>query len=124
MSNNNEAEFSTSMETHHNASGKVVGEWSEMGKMIGDLPDPSIVSEKDLARWSRKHPTSIKRAIKRGELPVPVRLFGGNVWTVKVLRDHFENRLLEAANDAGKTKQTIQAHMPYGQSYRRFKGSH
>lgn len=63
-----------------------------------------------MTRLFKRHPVSVKRAVQRGELPPPIRLFGGNVWTVGAITRHFEVRLAEAAKEAERTAQRI-AHL-------------
>ncbi len=74
---------------------------------LGDLPAETVVTEEGLATILGKHRVSIKRAVKRGELPVPVRLFGEPVWTVAALRDHLNRRLEEAKKDAERLARRI-----------------
>ena len=66
---------------------------------LGDLSPGSIVTEEGLACLFHRHPVSIKRAVQRGELPPPTRLFGGNAWTAGVLVRHIEARLAQAARE-------------------------
>ena len=66
--------------------------------IIGELPPGAIVYEQGLAELFSRHPTSIKRAVQRGELPPPVRMFGTNAWTAGALVQHIEKRLGEAAS--------------------------
>ena len=74
---------------------------------LGDLPADAVVTEEGLAKIMGKCRTSVKRAVKRGELPVPVRMFGEPVWTVAVLRDHLNRRLEEAKRDRERLERRI-----------------
>ena len=76
-------------------------------RVLGDLPPDAIISEGGLAKIFSRHRVSIKRAIERGELPPPVRLFGSPVWTVQVLRDHMACRLEVAKKEAERTGRRI-----------------
>lgn len=67
----------------------------------------SIVTEKGLADLLHKHVVSIKRAVRRGELPRPVKLFGQNCWTAQALRDHLAKRLEQARREAERTERRI-----------------
>jgi hypothetical protein len=67
---------------------------------LGELKPATIITEDGLAKIFQRHPVSVKRAIQRGELPPPCRLFGGNVWTVGALIRHIEDRLEHAAKEA------------------------
>jgi len=71
-------------------------------------PD-NIVTERHLANLLGKHPVSIKRAVGRGELPQPVRMFGENCWTAQALREHLAKRLDAARREAEKTERRISA---------------
>ena len=66
---------------------------------LGVLGTGAIVSEEGIARMFNRRPTSVKRAVERGELPPPCRLFGGNVWTVGAVVRHIEDRLQRAAKE-------------------------
>lgn len=74
---------------------------------IGDLAPDTPISEQGLADLLHKHKSSIQRAVKRGELPPPVRYFGQFVWTVQVLRDHLNRRLERAKADAERLERRI-----------------
>ncbi len=53
-----------------------------------------------MAHLFNRHVVSVKRAIQRGELPPPCKLFGANVWTVGVIVKHIESRLELASQEA------------------------
>ncbi len=74
---------------------------------LADLPADAVVTEQALAAMLHKHLISIKRAVKRGELPVPVRLFGERVWTVQALREHTNRRLEQAKRDRERQDRRI-----------------
>ena len=67
---------------------------------LGALPGGAIVFEEGLAKMLHKHPVSVKRAVARGELPRPMRLFGKPAWTAGALVRHLEGKLAEAAREA------------------------
>jgi hypothetical protein len=69
---------------------------------LGELGPSAIITEDGLARLFGRHISSVKRAVQRGELPPPTRLFGGNAWTVGVLIRHIETRLEDAAKEAAR----------------------
>lgn len=69
--------------------------WSE----LGDLSEDTVISEGNLADMLGKHRVSIKRAVKRGELPPPTRLMGKPVWTVSAIRKHLNGRLDDAKRE-------------------------
>ena len=66
---------------------------------LGELKPRTVISEEGVARLFSRCITSVKRAVERGELPPPCRLFGGNVWTVESVLRHIEARLEEAAQE-------------------------
>lgn len=67
----------------------------------------SIITEGELAHLLRRHPASVRRAVRRRELPPPVRILGARVWTVGVLLRHLEMRLEEAAAEAERTARKV-----------------
>jgi hypothetical protein len=74
---------------------------------LGELKPGAIVTEEGVARLFNRHASSVKRAIQRGELPPPCRLFGANVWTAGALVQHIENRPEQAAKEAERTARRI-----------------
>jgi hypothetical protein len=64
-------------------------EIESVGLRLGELGDDTVVSEAELAKMIGRHRVSVKRAVERGELPRPIKLFGKPSWTVKSLLDHF-----------------------------------
>jgi hypothetical protein len=74
---------------------------------LGTLGQETVITEEGLAQLFRRHPSSVKRAVDRGELPPPVRLFGQATWTVGVLIRHIEGRLARAAKEAERMAQKI-----------------
>lgn len=68
--------------------------------ILGELKPGAIITEEGAAHLFGRHVASVKRAVQRGELPPPCRLFGGNAWTVGALVRHIESRLEEAAKEA------------------------
>ena len=78
---------------------------------LGELGEGAVLTEAALAALFHRHPSSVKRAVERGELPMPVRMFGSNVWTIGVLIRHLENRLSEAADQAERDAQDVASKM-------------
>ncbi len=66
---------------------------------LGTLPPEAVITETALSAMFGRHPCSIKRAVQRGELPTPCRLFGKNVWTAAALSRHLEERQTAAARE-------------------------
>jgi hypothetical protein len=75
--------------------------------VLGELKSGSIITEEGVATLFRRHPVSVKRAVQRGELPHPTRLFGQNAWTVGALIRHIEGRLERAAKEAERTARRV-----------------
>ena len=69
---------------------------------LGELPPGAILQEQALAGMFQRDPVSIKRAVGRGELPVPVRMFGKPTWTAGAILAHIEARLETAKEEAAK----------------------
>ena len=74
---------------------------------LGQLGSGAIITEEGVARLFRRHPASVKRAVQRGELPEPCRMFGQSTWTVGVLIGHIEKRLEKAAKEAEREASKI-----------------
>lgn len=79
---------------------------------IGRLDDGSIITEAGMASLFDRHVTSVKRAVQRGELPQPCRLFGQNAWTAGAVRSHIEMRLRLAADEAEKSEKRLAGYSP------------
>jgi hypothetical protein len=79
---------------------------------LGALTPTTIVTEEGVARLFGRHVVSVKRAVQRGELPPPCRLFGVNVWTVGTLIRYIESRLEAAAKEREREQQRFREHTP------------
>ena len=79
---------------------------------LAEMPADAIVDETELGRIFNRHPVSIKRAVRRGELPPGVRLFGKQTWTARAVLDHLNRRLEEAKKDAERLAKRISALTP------------
>jgi hypothetical protein len=67
---------------------------------LGALPPGAIVTEDGLAGMLSKCRMSIRRAVKRGELPAPTRLMGKRCWTAGAIIRHVEAQLERAKQEA------------------------
>ena len=74
---------------------------------LGVLGPGAVVTEKGVAALFSRHVSNVKRAVERGELPPPIRMFGQNTWTAGVLVRHIEKRLERAAKDAEQTRRKV-----------------
>ena len=66
---------------------------------LGDRKDGDLISEYGLADLCNRSVSSVKRAVKKGELPEPVELFGNRVWTVGSIRTYIGQRIAEAQDE-------------------------
>ena len=69
---------------------------------FGDLKPGAIITEEGIAKLFQRHVVSVKRAVQRGELPPPTKLFGANVWTVESIIRYIEDRLAQAAAESDR----------------------
>lgn len=67
---------------------------------LGELGPGAVVTEDGLAAMFGKHRDTVRRAVERGELPRPAKLFGQRAWTAGSIVAHIEARLAEAAKEA------------------------
>lgn len=81
-------------------------------KALGELPPGAILEEEAVARMFGRHAVSVKRAVERGELPPPVRMFGKPCWTAGAILSHIEARLEAAKREAEKNAARIFRHSP------------
>ncbi len=72
----------------------------------------AVITEEGVAQLFGRCAASVKRAVQRGELPTPCRLFGSNAWTVGVLVGHIEHRLEQAAAEAEAIERKIKQLRP------------
>ena len=79
---------------------------------LGELKPNTVITEAGLALLFSRHVISVKRAVERGELPPPCRLFGNNTWTIRVLIKHIESRLEQAAKEVEQTGRRLSEHLP------------
>jgi hypothetical protein len=63
---------------------------------LGDLGAGAVITESALAKMLHRHPVSVRRAVRRGELPPGCRMFNATCWTVGSILSHIEGRLAEA----------------------------
>jgi len=79
---------------------------------LAALPPETPLDRADLARMLGKCETSIMRAVKRGELPRPVRLMGRPTWTARAILNHLTARLDAAAREREKLAAKVHALRP------------
>ena len=79
---------------------------------LGTLPPKSLIFEEGMGNIFGRHVASIKRAVDRGELPPPVRMFGKNAWTVEVITAHVTARLDKATTERERCEQKVRKLSP------------
>lgn len=85
---------------------------------LGELPPGAIITEEGLAHLFHRHVVSVKRAVERGELPPPCRLFGARVWTAGALIRYIERQLDKAAQEAEREAQRMRNLSPLRERHR------
>ena len=92
------------MDKDREAAALAPGKESPVGVVrdLGELPSGAILEEEALARIFGRCTVSVKRAVERGELPPPVRMFGKPCWTAGAILAHVEARLEAAKRNAEK----------------------
>ena len=83
-----------------------------MVKELGELSPGTILEEEAVARIFGRHSVSVKRAVTRGELPPPVRLFGKPSWTAGAILAHLKARLEAAQREVEKEAARLAGHSP------------
>jgi predicted DNA-binding transcriptional regulator AlpA len=71
---------------------------------LGCMPEGAILTERSVCSIFGRSRWSVRRAIQRGELPPPTRLFGKAVWTAGAVIRHIEAGMDEAARDAAQLR--------------------
>ena len=97
------------------------GDDIKMNKAVVDMPGivsvvvefgpGAVIHEDGLCSLFPRQTDSVKRAVERGELPQPVRMFGQNTWTAGVLVKHLEDRLEQAAQEADQKAEDMRRKM-------------
>jgi len=79
---------------------------------LGELPNGAIVDEEAIAEIFGRCSVSVKRAVDRGELPVPIRLFGKPCWTAGKIISYLEERLRVAELKAKDESERLERNSP------------
>jgi len=79
---------------------------------LARLPGGTILDERALALMFGCSTATIKRAVGRGELPAPVRMFGRPCWTAGAILEHVGRRLTEAQREAEREAQRLSRFSP------------
>jgi len=79
---------------------------------LGELGTGAIITEEALARMLGRCQVTLKRCVKRGELPPPVRLLGAPVWTAGAIVGHLSKRLEAAERDFQRDQRRLSENRP------------
>ena len=64
---------------------------------LGRLEPLALINQDGMGRMFKRGLRSIQRAVERGELPPPIRMFGQQVWTAESVWTHIRQRLEKQA---------------------------
>ena len=98
--------------TDPNVKPQVEGDLPGIIAELGELKSGAIITEEGMIGLFNRCGRSIKRAIARGELPPPIRMFGQNTWTVGKIVQHIEARLEAVAKEREDLEQKIKRLSP------------
>ena len=76
-------------------------------RALAELPPDALIDEQALARIFGRCQTSVRRAVRRGELPRPVKMFGRPTWTARAVLDHIGKRLEAKKQEAQRLERRI-----------------
>ena len=79
---------------------------------LGELGPGAVITEEGIASLFGRCERSVQRAIERGELPPPTRLFGKKTWTVGTILEHIKGRLQVEANERNQMDEKIRTLSP------------
>jgi len=74
---------------------------------LAELNENAIIPEKALADIFSCSTITIKRAVDRGELPQPIRMFAKPSWTAGNILRHVNTRLEEAQREAEEERKRL-----------------
>ncbi len=66
---------------------------------LGELPEHTVLTQTALARMLNCSEPAIRHAVQCGMLPPGTPLTAGDVWTVKIIREHISQGLARAARN-------------------------
>jgi len=71
---------------------------------LAELPSDGLLDANTLAHMLGRCKRTIQRAIRRGELPQPIRFMGRQVWMVKTILEHLDKLQDKATRQANRNK--------------------
>ena len=91
---------------------RIAGELSGIIEEFEKRGRNTLITEKGMAEIFERCERTIQRAVARGELPPPVRMFGKNTWTAGAVIDHVKTRLEESAKEQERLEHKIRQLSP------------
>lgn len=79
---------------------------------LAELPENAHLDAVALGRILGRCKKTIQRAVRRGELPPPIRFMGRHVWLVGTILRHFEERQQAAVDEVDRRIVRLQRHRP------------
>lgn len=79
---------------------------------LATMPEAALVDEPALCQLFGRCGRSIRRAVARGELPLPIRMFGRDAWTAGAVVQYLEHTQAEAVQRQAETDRRILAMRP------------
>jgi hypothetical protein len=79
---------------------------------LGELGTGAVITEEGMAHLFDRCERSVQRAIERGELPPPTRLFGKKTWMVGTILEHIKGRLQAEAHERDRMAAKIRTLSP------------
>lgn len=74
---------------------------------LAELPPDALVFLPAMSAYLHRHPTSVRRAVTRGELPPPFAMMGRWAWTAGAIVRHLQQRQEQAAREQAETERRI-----------------
>lgn len=74
---------------------------------LAELPRNGLISTQGLAAMFHRSDEAVRAAVDRGELPRPIKLFGGHYWTVGTVLDFLHERLEEQIKEQRSSRAKI-----------------
>lgn len=86
------------------------------GARLAALPSERVLNTEELAQLFGVNHNGITRAVKRGDLPPPAKIFGCHIWTVRVIRTHIDALLEQAriAAERARHRRAVTLNTRYG----------
>lgn len=95
----------------------IVMQWSQIIRTstgvttaLAELPADAHIDIDALARMLNRCTKSVQRAVRRGELPAPIRFMGKRVWMVGAILKHMRARQETALKEASRREARIERH--------------